>query len=178
MASFIGTIPDSESGGWPTVCGFCRGWVRSPSLIFPAARAGESPINLRPSHSLQSEILPCSDNRCVIRPACPMRFLKRVAPSSVRCPRRSDGSLAMACVGAFSALRHSNNFRAPAGTVEEARAHVQHRHVGRPEKMSARRHLKYYLKVYSIVTKHSNGFPHVLKGKRLAFGIRMRVFPK
>ena len=29
-----------------------------------------------------------------------------------------------------------------------------------------------------MVTKHSNGFPHVLKGKRLAFGIRMGVFPE
>jgi hypothetical protein len=84
----------------------------------------------------------------------------------------------MAWVGAFLSLRDSNNFRAPAGTVEEARAHVQNRHVGHPEKMSARRHLKYYLKVYSIVMKHSNGFPYLLKGKRLAFGIRMRVFPK
>jgi len=44
--------------------------------------------------------------------------------------------------------------------------------------MSARRHLKYYLKVYSIVTKHSNGFPHVLKGKRLAPAVRMGIFPK
>jgi hypothetical protein len=84
----------------------------------------------------------------------------------------------MAWVGAFLSLRNSNTFRASAGTVEEARAHVQNRHVGRPEKMSARRHLKYYLKVYLMVTEHSNGFPHVLKGKRLAFGIRMRVFPK
>jgi hypothetical protein len=45
-------------------------------------------------------------------------------------------------------------------------------------KMSARRHLKYYLKVYLIVNEHSNDFPHVLKSKWLAFGIRMRVFPK
>jgi hypothetical protein len=44
--------------------------------------------------------------------------------------------------------------------------------------MSARRHLKYYLKVYSIVIEHSNGFPHVLKDKRLTFGIRMGVFPE
>jgi hypothetical protein len=84
----------------------------------------------------------------------------------------------MAWVGAFSSLHHNKNIRAAAGTAEEARAHVQNWHVGHPEKMSARRHLKYYLKVYSIVTKHSNGFPYVLKGKRLAFGIRMRVFPK
>jgi hypothetical protein len=84
----------------------------------------------------------------------------------------------MAWVGAFSSLHHSKNFRAPGGTVEEARAHVQNQHVGHPAEMSARRHLKYYLKVYSIVTKHSNGFPHVLKGKRLALGIPMRVFPK
>jgi hypothetical protein len=44
--------------------------------------------------------------------------------------------------------------------------------------MSARRHLKYYLKVYSIDNKQSNGFADVLEGKRLAFGIRMGVFPK
>jgi hypothetical protein len=55
---------------------------------------------------------------------------------------------------------------------------VQNRHVGHPEKMSARRHLKYCLTVYSIVNKYSNGFPYMLKGKRLAFGIGMRAFPK
>ena len=44
--------------------------------------------------------------------------------------------------------------------------------------MSARQHLKYYLKVYLIVNENSNGFGDVLKRKRLAFGIRMRAFPK
>jgi hypothetical protein len=92
------------------------------------------------------------------RMAYPMHCLRRMDTSSLRCPRRSDGSLAMAWVGAFTSLRHSNNFRAPARTVEEAGAHVRNRHVGHPDKVSARRHLKYYLKVYSIVTKYSNGF--------------------
>jgi hypothetical protein len=66
------------------------------------------------------------------------------------------------------------------GRVEKERAHVQNRHVGHPAgaKMSARRHLKYYLKVYSIDNKHSNGFADVLKRKRLAFGILMGGFPK
>jgi hypothetical protein len=49
---------------------------------------------------------------------------------------------------------------------------------GAPGKMSARRHLKYYLKVYLVLTKLSNGFADVLRGKWLAFGVRMRVFPK
>jgi hypothetical protein len=62
--------------------------------------------------------------------------------------------------------------------VEEERANVQDRHVGHPVKMSARRHLKYYFKVYSIDNTHSNGFADVLDCKGLAFLIRMGVFPK
>ena len=41
---------------------------------------------------------------------------------------------------------------------------------GGREKMSARRHLKYYLKVYSLVTDHSKGFAAVLERKRLRLG--------
>jgi len=45
-------------------------------------------------------------------------------------------------------------------------------------KMSARRHLKYYLKVYYNINIHSNEAAEVLQGKRLAFAIQMASFPK
>ena len=136
------------------------------------------PFTQRRSRSAACGILLHSDNTWVSEVAYPLRFLQRVGPSSLRCPRTSDASLAMAWAGPFSSLLTRKNSRAPAGTVEEARAHVQNRHVGHPAKMSARRHLKYYLKVYLIITKYSNGFADVLERKRLAFGIRMGVFPK
>ena len=44
--------------------------------------------------------------------------------------------------------------------------------------MSARRHLKYYLKVYYNIKLGSNKKAEVLHVKRLAFGIRTLLFPK
>ena len=44
--------------------------------------------------------------------------------------------------------------------------------------MSARRHLKYYLKVYYNIKIDSNEMAEVLHVKRLAFGIRTLLFPK
>jgi len=61
--------------------------------------------------------------------------------------------------------------------VEEERAHVQTGTWAPSENVGAPT-FKVLLEGYLLITDFSNGFADVLKGKRLAFGIRMGVFPK